>query len=437
MKHILAILLVLPCTAGWTQDTSDSDNVYKKRVLETTEVDILSSFYSQDGENAAVTAGTGSEELTDFTATYVISIPLSADNVLTVNAGISAYTSASSSNVDPFDKGTPDAFQASSGASGADTWTSLSANYSHSSDDRNTILTANASVANEYDYFSLGAGGSVTKLFNQKNTELSLNANVFIDSWSTIAPVELRPFGEGENGLNNSLFTSNTITGNANYNPIFNKLKTRGRNTYAAGLGFSQILHKNIQGSLALDVIQQQGQLATPFQRVNFGDVADSFIGNFQLADANELLPGSRTKIALGGRLNWYLNEFLVLRTYYRYYTDNWGVDSHTASLELPIKVSRIFTVYPSFRYYNQTAADYFNPHEVALSTDEFYTSDYDLSKFSANQLGIGVSYTDVFAKAHIGKWGMKSLDVRFYQYDRNSKFSASIFTAGVKFVQD
>ena len=92
----------------------DSTSVYKKRVLETTEVDFLTSYYSQSGDNAAVSGGLGTEELTDFTATYIISIPLNDDDVLTLDAGISAYTSASSSNVGAFDDGPADPFQASS-----------------------------------------------------------------------------------------------------------------------------------------------------------------------------------------------------------------------------------------------------------------------------------------------------------------------------------
>lgn len=437
LKKIILIFCVFAFAKSYSQTGQDSTKVYKKRVLETTEVDFLTSYYSQDGDNAAVSGGIGTEELTDITGTFVVSIPLNDDDVLTIDAGVSAYTSASSSNVGPFDDGTADPFQASSGASSSDLWVNLTGSYSHSSDDRNDIWSAKISISSEYDYFSAGVGGSYTKLLNEKNTELSVNANVYIDTWNAIYPTELRPFGENGNGLNNSLFTQNTITGNTNYNPRFSEFKDEGRNSYSLGFGFSQILHKNVQGSLALDFVQQQGLLSTPFQRVYFGDVADSFIDNFQLADAVERLPDSRFKVAVGGRLNWYLNETFTIRTFYRYYFDDWGITSHTASFEVPIKITDKFTLYPSYRFYNQTAADYFRPYESALSTDEFYTSDYDLSEYSANQIGFGVSYTDIFAKAHIWKLGLKSIDLKFYQYDRDTSFTSSIITAGFKFVMD
>lgn len=423
------------------QTKQDAPKVYKKRVLETTEVDFLTSYYSQDGDNAAVSGGIGSESLTDVTGTFVVSMPLNDDDILTIDAGISAYTSASSSNINPFDGDNADPFQASSGASNSDLWFNLTGSYTHSSDDRNDIWSTKLAISSEYDYFSVGVGGSYTKLFNQKNTEVSVHGNVYIDSWKLLYPVELRSANveDGEDREDEDDFNLDkaTITGNANYTPSFVPLDGTARNSYSVGFGFSQILHKNVQGSLALDFVKQDGLLSTPFQRVYFSDVADSFVENFQLADDIERLPDSRFKVAIGGRLNWYLNEIVTLRTFYRYYYDDWGISSNTASIEIPVKITDKFTLYPSYRYYNQTAADYFKPSQTALSTDEYYTSDYDLSKFTANQFGFGVSYTDIFAKAHIRNFGLKSIDLKFYQYDRDTSFSSSIITAGFKFVMD
>ena len=435
LKKIILPAFILTSFLTFSQEQNETSQSYKKRVLETIEVDILSSYYSQDGENAAVSGGLGTEELTDATGTIIVSIPLNEDDVLTIDAGVSAYTSASSSNVGPFDgNSAADPFVASSGASSADTWANFTTSYSHTSNDRNQIWSALASVSAEYDYFSIGFGGSFTKLFNERNTELSIKGSVYLDSWTAIYPTELRSFAPTGNGLANGFFLDNTITGNVDYSPIFTPFENENRNSYNLGFGFSQILHKNVQSFLSLDLVQQQGLLSTPFQRVYFADVADSFIENFQLADAVEQLPDSRFKIALGGRLHWYLSDRFVLRTFYRYYSDNWGLNSHTANIELPIKLTDKFTVYPSFRYYQQTAANYFRPYETALSTEEFYTSDFDLSKYVANQFGMGVSYTDIFTKARVWKFGLKRIDLKFYKYDRDTAFTSSIITAGFKF---
>jgi len=417
---------------AYSQDTIIS---YKKRVLESVEVDLLASYYSQDGDNAAVTGGIGTEELTDLASSIVVSIPLNDDAILKIDANVSAYTSASSSNVDAFDTEgqAADPFVASSGASGSDQWVNGVIGYSHSSDDRNNIWGANVSVSKEYDYSSIGFGGNYTHLFNEKNTEISISGNVYFDQWKLIYPEEIREsFSED--------LASNVII-DENGNILARKgLPTDKRNSYALGFGFSQILSKRAQGSLSLDLVQQEGLLSTPFQRVYLADpdLPDSIYGNgFQFADDIERLPSSRFKVAIGGRLNYYLNEVFVLRSYLRYYQDNWGITSYTASLEVPIKLGDFFTLYPSYRYYTQTKADYFYKANDALSTDAFYTSDYDLSGFNAGEFGFGVSYTDIFTKVKLLGYGLKSINAKASYYNRSSSLSYFMVSGGIKFVQD
>ncbi len=485
MKYYLVTFLAFISINVFAQ--RDSTTVYKKRVLESTEVDFLLSYYSQDGDNASVTGGVGNEELTDITPTIVVSYPLNDDDVLTVDFGISSYTSASSSNLDPWDssgasngdddddeddddgfrnaagsvEGSP--WVASSGASGKDTWAGVSASYSHSSNDRNFIWSGNLSFSTEYDYTSIGFGGGVTKLFNEKNTELNIAAQVYLDTWNPMYPTELDTYLEVGGNLNTGFFQGVSIwnqngdeidkSGNdeTNWNPMnYNYINDKGRNSYSVSVSFSQILSKKAQASLFFDIVQQQGWLANPMQRVYFSDKDNYYIGNpesipfytskentdvFHLADDIERLPDTRFKTPLGFRFNYFINETVTLRTYYRYYFDDWGVNSHTASIEIPIKIGSKFTLYPSYRFYTQTAADYFAPYNEHLSTDEFYTSDYDLSEFDANQYGFGISYTDIFTKTKIWKFGLKNIDLRYHQYDRSNGLNAWIISGAIKFV--
>lgn len=93
----------------------------------------------------------------------------------------------------------------------------------------------------------------------------------------------------------------------------------------------------------------------------------------FQLADNIERLPDARFKTPIGLRFNDFINEILTVRTYYRYYFDNWGMTSHTANIEIPVKLSDRFTIHPTYRYYSQTAIDCFAPFEEH-PTDSYYT---------------------------------------------------------------
>jgi len=482
MKKFILLFTLFLSFIGYSQTTNNSDNVYKKRVLESAEVDIISSYYSQDGDNAAVTGGIGTEKLTDIATDIVVSIPLNDDDVFTISATVSAYSSASSSNLDPFDSSgasrgdddddddkssisniTGSPWVESSGASKSDVWATGILSYSHSSDDRNTTVGANLSFASEFDYTSFGFGGNVSKLFNEKNTEVGLKANVYFDNWGPVYPTELDSYLEAGENLNNGFFSTVDIldkngaiidkNGTDVWSPhnttLVNDTK---RNTYSLSVSFSQILSKRAQISLFLDVVQQQGWLANPMQRVYFADRSNFYIGNaasipnytsttntdvFQLADDIERLPDSRLKTPIGARFNYYINEFVVLRTYYRYYYDDWGITSQTAEVELPIKISDKFTLNPSYRYYTQTAADYFAPYEQNVSTSEFYTSDYDLSEFNSSQIGFGISYKDIFTKFHIRNFGLKSIDLKYSSYKRNTGLKAGIISAGFKFVMD
>ena len=439
MKLLITILLLFSLSVLSAQEvTNNQEQTYKKRILESTEIDLLINYYEQDGENAAVTGGRGTEELTDFSPSIVIAIPLNDDDVLSISGNLSAYTSASSSNINPFDgKGPADPFVASSGASHSDVWTNGIVSYSHSSDNRNRVWSADLSFSNEFDYSSFGFGGGYTMLFNEKNTELSLHGNVYLDSWRALYPYELRPFRPGGQGLNDPLFRRYEITGNPDYSPSFTEINNEGRNSYSAGISVSQILSERLVGLITTDVILQNGLLSTPFQRVYFKDVDDSFIENFHLADDIERLPNSRLKLAFGARLNYYLNQWITIRTYYRFYFDDWGTSSNTARIEIPIKIADKFTIYPSYRFYNQSAVDYFAPYNEHLSSEKYYTSDYDLSKFKANNYGIGISYTDIFMQGHIWKFGLKSIDFKYNNYSRNTGLNASMFSLGVKFVID
>lgn len=467
MKKLSLLLLSIGFSIVSIGQTSDSTSVFKKRALEHIEIDFITSYYTQDGDNASVTGGIGTEKLTDVTPTFTVSIPLNDDDILSIDAGISAYTSASSSNLDPFDNrqnGTLNAspWVESSGASGGDTWTSLSGVYTHNSDDRNKLWTANISFASEYDYRSLGFGGSYTQLFNKKNTEISAKTNIYLDSWNPVYPSEIRSYNN-QTSLNQGLFSGIDIyhedgslmdkNSSTAWRPQNNELIVdKGRNTYSGSFSFSQILSKKTQISIFLDIVQQSGWLANPMQRVYFKDKENFYVGNpnqiqsyttqgttdiFMLGDDIERLPDTRLKTPIGARVNHYFNERITLRTYYRFYSDDWGISSHTLQLEAPIKFGQHFTVIPSYRNYSQTAADYFAPFNEHLSTSSYYTSDYDLSKFTANQYGLGIRYTDLLTQKKLWRLGIKQINLKFSMYERSSGLKANIITAGIKFVLD
>lgn len=487
---ILALLAYFPVALA----QADSSGVaYKKRVLETTEIDFLASYYKQDGSHSAVNGGIGTEKLTDYTSNIVISIPLNADDVLTFDAGFSAYTSASSSNINPFQSGNVNNPNSNTGASKTNTWnkdddddyyentpkstpvgtpwmestgasrkdvlTAVMVNYSHSSDDRNNIWNADVSYSKEYDYSSFGFGGGYAKLFNGKNSEISIKGSAYLDKWEPIYPTELHEYSlYGNNFLNSGYFNGVTVVNqfgesNTDYKPVkFKEHQEVKRNSYSVSLGFSQVINKKLQLSVFADLLYQEGLLSTPYHRIYFADKGNYYIGQtrdiplyetdkntgvFRLADDVERLPGTRFKVPFGTRLNYYFNEMFVLRTYYRFYADDWGISAHTASIELPVRLSQYFTIFPMYRFYTQVGTDYFAPLDKHYSYQKYYTSDYDLSSFDSHQYGFGASYSDLLSEIKFLRLGIKSIDFRYNHYSRNDNLDADIFSIAIKLIND
>lgn len=475
IKNLLVVILLLSFNPLKAQQM-DSLRQFKKRLLETVEVDLLMSYYEQEGTHAAVTGGLGNEYLTDYNPTIVVRIPLSEDEVLTADVGISAYTSASSSNGNPFNqtgasygsnndqptappKGSP--WITSSGASAKDVLTTLSFNYQKASDDRNQFWGLTLGGSTEYDYESFSFGGSFTKLWNDKNTELTLKTQLFFDRWKPIIPTELHEYETFQSTFlynPDSYFYAVSIIdalGNsvASYEPTnFTSYLQTNRNSYAFSVGFSQILSPKLQGAVFMDFVLQEGLLSNPLQRVYFQDRSDYYIGNFNtlanydspenddlfhLADDVERMPSQRIKTPIGMRLNYYFNEYMVFRSYFRHYNDDWGIRSNTLQLEFPVRFSLSWKIVPIYRYYNQTAADFFAPYNQNLSTDRNYTSDYDLSKFTANQWGVSFDYRSVLSTTSIAGFGLKSAQLRLQNYQRSDGLNAFIVSTAVQFVLD
>lgn len=474
MKKISILFFLLLTSLVFSQE-KDSTAVFKKKVLEGTEVDFVSSYYNQTGQHAAVSGGVGTEKLKDYANNIVVATPLNDDEVLTFDIGISAYTSASSSNVNPFNStlsstgasgqttqvvntkptGTP--WQASSGASGKGSLLSLNTSYSHSSNDRNFIWNADIALSTEFNYNSKGIGAGIMRLFNEKNSELDFKVNAYFDNWKIIYPTELNEYNTyGTSFLINGHFKGVTVLDQngattSAYRPTsFKPWESSIRNSFSSSFTYSQIVSKKMQVSFFFDLLQQQGMLSTPYQRIYFADKANYYIGNkqyipiyqspdnigvYQLADAIERLPSKRFKFPIGFRWNYYINEKYIVRTYYRYYQDDWAIKAHTFSIEVPIKLSDSYTVYPMYRYYVQTQSKYFAPFEQHLSTEQFYTSDYDLSGFVANQYGVGATYTDLLTRFSLFGLKVKNIDLRINHYARNDGLNATIGTISFKFI--
>jgi hypothetical protein len=368
------------------------DSGYQSRRLKLEEINLVSSYYQQDGSHAAVTGGEGTQKLTDLA--NIIDIKLTGfdkrlrKKTLDVEMGIDHYTSASSDRVD---------LKANTSASYSDTRLYPSATYSLENETKGTTVSAGLSISNEFDYKSLGANIGFSKKTRDKNGELSIKLQTYLDRVKKILPVELRT---------NSAETDGSA----------------GRNTFAGSISYSQIINTKLQAALLMDVIQQNGFLSLPFYRVYFED------GTVH----QERLPGNRFKLPMAARLNYFASDNLIIRTYYRYYLDNWGLRAHTALIELPVKITPFFSISPFYRYYNQSAVRYFAGFKEHPAGDAYYTSNFDLSKFSSSFAGAGFRVSPPNGVLNIQHISM--LELRYGHYSKNIDMKANIVSLNIQF---
>jgi hypothetical protein len=382
--------------AAFSTATAQDSSAYKIRKLTFEEANIVSSYYQQDGDHASVTGGKGSEKLTDFANIFDIKFfrndRKDRKHEFTFQTGIDNYTSASSDQVD---------LQANSSASSSDMRIYPSLSWLAENKKSGNSIGAGLSYSTEFDYKSFGADFSIGKKTRNRNGELMLKLQAFLDNVKLIYPVELRH--EGADNIDYS-------------NP------SSPRNSYSAAGSYSQIINQRLQVLFSAEVISQKGYLGLPFHRVYLNDNSVHV----------EKLPDTRLKVPLGVRASYFLGDKIILRAFYRYYQDSWDLRSNTASIEIPIKLNPFLSFTPFYRYYDQTAVKYFAGINMHDPSDEFYTSNYDLSKFISNFFGAGFRYMPL--KGIFGIQHLAMAEMRYGFYQRSNGLQSSIVSLQLKF---
>jgi hypothetical protein len=399
---VLALYLGILSAHGQTtpKAVKDTSN-YQDRKLKVDEVNFVSAYYHQDGNNSAVTGGIGTENLTDFANTLDLQLSKygknGRKNTFLFELGVDHYTSASSDKIDP---------QSVSSASMSDVRIYPSLNWTTSNDKTGNAFGLTASYSHEFDYQSFGGGINLTRVSKDKNTEFDFKALVFLDTWKVILPVELRPPGYGSG-------SDHEDKRPVDYSP---------RNSFSTSFSLSQVINTRLQALLIVEPSYQKGLLATKYQRDYFTDGTERV----------ENLPDGRYKLPIAVRFNYFLDDHFVIRTFYRYYMDNWGIRAHTAELEIPVKLTSFVSISPFYRYNNQIGTRYFAPYGQHNPSDTYYTSDYDLSTLTSNFVGANLRLAP--PNGVLGWQHLNALELRYGHYTRSTGLNSNIVTLALKF---
>ena len=414
---------------AFSQVSSKDSSAYMPKKLALDEVNIVSGYYNQTADKSAVMGGRtdskGVGNVTDLANGVDIKF-VSWDgkqrkNTFTTGLGIDYHTAASQAYVDS---------NGHARNNGTRIYPTL--DWTIENKKKGTEFGIGTYYSAEHNYYhSIGLNTSFSKK-NHNNGEFSVKLTGYFDQIKMIKPSEFTPVDSLKNiAPTDSIVYITTASGHTQALTYVNgqlvgkakriTLPSSSRNTYTASFSFEQVINSRLQGSVALDMVYQSGYLGLPFHRVYFNNGKDTI----------ENLPSQRLKLPIGLRLNYFLGDNIIIRTYYRFYVDNWGLQSHTVNIEVPVKITPFFSISPFYRYYIQTAAKYFASYEEHSPQDQYFTSNYALAAFSSHFFGVGVRFAPpkgVFIKS------LKALEIRYSHYTQTTNLVADMVSLNLKF---
>jgi hypothetical protein len=215
-------------------------------------------------------------------------------------------------------------------------------------------LSGSYRFSKENDYASHGVSGGGSLDLASNSTTLDLNLNLFEDS-------------VGRSG-----------------DPTF----SRQLGTLDARLAFTQVFDPNTLGQLTYEIGRLDGYQASPYRVVGVGGNGYGCMGATLCLP--EHVPQTRLRHAFAVLLRRAFGNAISLGANYRFYTDDWGLGSHTIGVQLGYVPSEGTLVTLRYRLYLQNGAKFYQPiYAVAPDAETFTTRDRELSKMKDHRVGL------------------------------------------------
>ena len=178
----------------------------------------------------------------------------------------------------------------------------------------------------------------------------------------------------------------------------------------------TQVLTRNMIFNLNYEGVTDEGFLNNPYRQVRFLDPSSSRGYSFE----PELYPRTRTSSAIAGRTMYYLPYRAALKGEFRHYQDTWGITAWNAEIAYVHPLAQGWTFDLKYRFYTQTAADFYSDLFPRQSAQNFLARDKELSTFDTHTLGAGVTYEFETRFLPFFKRGNASLfvDYMYFGYD-------------------
>jgi Protein of unknown function (DUF3570) len=238
--------------------------------------------------------------------------------------------------------------------------------------------SAGVGFSTEYDYTHIGANLSLARDFNKRNTTLSAGV-----AWSQD---DIDPVGGAPVPLSQMLDVGDGS----------NKLGTDSKDVLDLLLGFTQVLGRNTLLRVNYSYSSSSGYLNDPYKLLSLVDpLTGDTLARVPVGEGPdgvylyESRPDSRAKHSLYTEMKHAFGK-PVMHVAYRFMTDDWGIDSHTADVRLRWPLGANSYIEPQLRYYTQNEADFYRASLVAgEALPKYASADFRLGNFDATTVGI------------------------------------------------
>jgi len=235
----------------------------------------------------------------------------------------------------------------------------------------------------ETDYLSLGASYNLTYDTNNKNTTWAAGIGVNSDY--------IAPIGGKHEGLIEvpSSATPSAGGGGEDDEREGGEGGGEGLEAFLNGekklssdvlLGVTQVLSRKTLMQLNYSYGKTSGYQNDPYKMVSEVDTNGNLVAR---SDVNNVFPNiyenrpeTRNRQTVFWKLNQQLGEDVLYLTY-RYYWDDWDVKSHTYDLRYRFQLTSHWYVQPHYRYYEQSAANFYRYFLVYSGSGQFTPPDY------------------------------------------------------------
>ncbi len=251
--------------------------------------------------------------------------------------------------------------------------------------DRTSKVILGGNASGEYDYISLGVSATYMQDFYNRNTTLTAGVAFNNDIIGPVAgvPSAFKPMLTPGSVLRDGADDTKTILDFI--------------------VGVTQVIDKNTLVQANFSTGSANGYQTDPYKIVSVVNPVTGLPDNTALLNINssalpyvyEKRPDKRQRNSLFFKGVHSFGED-VLHLSYRYYWDDWGINSHTLDMRYRFQMQASY-LQPHIRYYTQTEADFYR-HHLVQGTDvdangnvlvDYASNDYRLAPSDTITLGL------------------------------------------------